>query len=692
MKFYKAPLSSVILLTTILLTTAVDLATAQHAPNPTYLLEFEDPQSVHISPKGKQVLVRTRRAVVDSNSYITKIWLLPTDDRQTPRKLSLPKNARSIEWFPDGNHIAYLAPSDMGRQVWIKKVGADSARQVTQKKGGVRSFSFSPNGNHIAFTSLKSRGESNKKAERDKHGVEIDLNSFHYGKMFEDKLSPRIRPQSQLWIKSLESESSVLVSDNLTVGGYRWSPSGNRIALITKPLSILEPGVPTLRIDILVYSIADDQLQMIKKGRTGTGVYEGTVAYSKPFWSPSGDRLGFVRIDRSDRWASMPDVGIYNFETDDSRYIIRAEDQELEGASFHWLESDRILVEYTERARNGLFSISAKDGTISPIRVSNKHISEFSFSDNGQQVAWIKQSVGAPPEIYTARQPLDSPKKISHFYDKNDIWFPKAEYIEWTSNDGTKVQGWFFKPRIVKKNNPPPLLTIIHGGPGHDVNNIFHPSLEQWPYSVHLFAAKGYAVFIPNYRGTDSFGKEFQQPTARDGEPVQDVLSGIEYLISNKQIDNERLGIMGHSHGGWLGPQVIAEKPMFLAASFAEGVGSYLSLYGQTHGFGSVDILEHEIADGTPYENPERYLELSPAFLDAFTKQTPTLLEYGRESLAFQGMEMGRALWRHGTPHKFVIYPEEGHGLNNLSARVESMKRNLNWFQQWIPTDGSREK
>lgn len=200
------------------------------------------------------------------------------------------------------------------------------------------------------------------------------------------------------------------------------------------------------------------------------------------------------------------------------------------------------------------------------------------------------------------------------------------------------------------------MLTHIHGGPGATATNTFHPDR----------------------------GKKFQKPKAIDKEPVEDVVTGIQHLISKGIAVKDQLGIMGHSHGGWLGPIVVAEYPHFQAASFSEGMADFLSLYGQMPGMLNLVTHEKEMSSINPYKNPERYLELSPAFRENFYKTAPTLLEYGQEKLAIQGLEMGKAFWRHETPYELVIYPDTGHNIFEPKMNVESMQRNLRWFEQWI--------
>jgi dipeptidyl aminopeptidase/acylaminoacyl peptidase len=677
------------LINIVLIGSTVNDTLGQENPTPKDLLEFNKPTSLALSPNGNQVIVGTKKASVDSNRHRSTIWNMSTEARTATQELNFSRDVQGIEWFPDSKHIAYLAPADNGRQIWEKEIGSGSSTQLTHHANSITSFSLSPDGTKIAFTTTNESKDKQKEHSQFSHSTEVNLKTFGARQLFGNRLSPYHAPQTELWVKGIRSKSKIKVSDTLTVEEYKWSPSGNRIALIAKPFSIVKPGVISNRSDIYVFNTGDGGLQTIRKGKQGKGIYEGTIGYSEPFWGPSERRLGFVRIDESDRWAAAPDLGIYNFKTEETRYIIQSENNELEAPTFHWFNPDHILVEYTDRARSGLFQVSVKSGSISPLHVSNRHASGFTFSQDGTKTVWISQSVGSPPEMYAAEIPINTKEKISNFNSTRDIWLPEAKYVEWDSKDGTKVQGWYVPPKNLDRDNPPPLLTLVHGGPGYEVNNTFQPYLQQWPYPVQIFAAKGYAVFIPNYRGTDSFSQTYQMPSARDREPVQDVISGIKHLVSNDLANESKLGIMGHSHGVLVGPQVIADWPTFKAASFAEGAGNLLSLYGQGRGWANKTIIEHEMVSSTPYENPDRYLELSAAFLENFTKTTPTLLEFGQQASAYQGIEIGKALWRHQTPHKFVVYPEGGHSLRDPAAQVESMKRNLKWFAKWVPVEDS---
>ena len=670
-------------------------------PTPADLLTHAEPQELALSPNGDRVLLRVRRGRVQENEYAQQTRLLPTAPDESPTTLDVPARAHDFEWLPDGKRLAYLAPAETGEQVWIKPLDADSARQVTRRSGGVERFSVSPSGRRLAFVTRARLDRSKSNADStaiDGIGEAIDVRTASFRTLQGDRLTADPPPASrqQLWTKALGDQHATTVTDSLTVDEYRWSPSGDRLAFTGTPTRIRAQHsrrVPTFRTDLYVYTVDTTHLRTVYTGRLGNEtIFDEAVSYASPFWGPSGERLGVLRTDHSDRSAAVAELVLRDLEAQTTRALTSANNRELDSPRFHWTRPGSILVEYTREARRGLFRLSLEDGTITPLHVPVEYASGFSFGADGW-AAWIQQSVGAPPEVYVDRRPFDSPRQLSQLNQdlRAHVWLPDAEPVEWTSRDGTLVQGWFIPPRGPLDQSPPPLLTVLHGGPGIPSVNQYHPYDGGWLYPVQVFAARGYAVFLPNYRQTDSFGKAFQQVEAPDEEAVADVLTGIDHLAAEGRIDSSRVGLLGHSHGAWLGPMVAAERPSVEAASFAEGLANYLSLYGQREGWRNRGLHEYAVGP-SPYDAPQRYMELSPAFQNSFTQNVPTLLEAGQRAGAFQWLEAAKALWRHGTSHKFIVYPGVGHGIRQPAVHLESMTRNLRWFEQRMPAGPSPEK
>lgn len=662
---------------------------AQQIPTPKDLLEFEDPVSMDLSSDGKHILLQTKRAVIDSNDYGRTSWLISTVKKQSTQQLDLPSGARSLTWFPDREQFAYLAPTKQGKQVYAKKIGSEPAQQITHQKRGVRSFAISPNGDRIAYTSSVPPAKEElqeAKSKNDREGVEIDLETFSIDNILRDRLSSSSmqRSKMQLVVSDLNSENKKIITDTLWIEDYRWAPSGRQIAISAKPRKVLASSITAFRADLYLFEFKNDNMRTLKKGKSNDKYIKSAVSYSSPFWSPNGNRLGFVRTEHVRFPLETKEVKILDVKNDRIEHLATWESRNI-GTSFQWIKPNEIYVNHIDKAKRQLSSLSSENGEMKSLYNTTQSSFGYSFDKKGEQVVWIEESVNQPPEVFKDNLSFQNPQQLSNLNGKyNHIWLPEVEEIHWESNDGKKIQGWLIKSRQTSSQSASPLLTLVHGGPGTPGQNRFHP-MGSWLYPLQIYAARGYAIFIPNYRGTNSFGKNFLVPQAVDQEPVQDIVAGIKHLINEGIADENSLGIMGHSHGAWLAPMVAAEYPNFLAGSFAEGGGNMLSNYEQSPGF--LNRINHEqvVTNGkTPYQHTERYLELSPVFREQFTKNTPSLFEFGQDNLAVQGLEYGKALWRQGTPHKLIIYPNTGHNIREPQKHIESMERNLQWFEKWM--------
>ena len=370
-------------------------------------------------------------------------------------------------------------------------------------------------------------------------------------------------------------------------------------------------------------------------------------------------------------------------------FCLITKESELEPylSKFFWGSKDEIYLENTVKGSRGLFALSTVDGKVGTVLSSGGCDDQFSFSADYQELAFVHQTPQQPPEIYVSEFPFKRQTKLTSLNDHfKEIELPGTERVRWPAPDGTQIEGTLFRPINYAPGKAYPLLVFVHGGPTIAIENRFEPySLGTdwiWPYPFRLFADRGYAVFLPDYRGTASYGKAFRETRDILKDPYEDIVSGISFLVKRGMVDPDKIGILGQSHGGWLGPYVMAHKRIFKAASFAEGFGTMMAAYAQTSGWLNLNVHDYYL-NGSPYDNPQRYIELSPIF-NFKDLTTATLLESGEQSLAVQGLEFQSALWRQGVPHEMVIYPKTGHNLSSLTLMVESINRNLDWFDYWM--------
>lgn len=675
---------------------------AAQDPRPEDFVDYEDVAHVAMAPDGEKVLVVTRRADPEANAVVETVWLVAVDGGDPPRALDLPKGTRDLTWHPDGRRLALVAPHDGVPQVKLGRPGDGPGgfEAVTDAPQGVRGYEFGPDGATLAFTQAvtlpaphdsggtgpQGRGE----VTPERRGVEVDVESFSILDLMANRLPQRGEApwrRTELWVQAGSSGTAERISGERSVTGFALSPDGERVGMTAKKGARRPHGLPAQGADLLVHERSTGETRTLRQGQDGEGGsgYEDRLSHSGPVWSPSGRRLGFRVTDHTDRMASVAGFGIHDLDRESSRIVVRAEDTELHAHALHWDREHRILVERTARADRGLWALSVEDGALEPIRASQGSHTTFSFADDVHTAAWVQESVGTPPEVHAGDPFEGAMGPVTAFNESQArLTLPEAEEVQWSSEDGTNVSGWLLEPSGAEPSDPAPLVVFLAGGPTFVVTDAYRPYPRGiWPMPLTLLAHRGYAVLVVHYRGTSSFGADFQR-VAVGTEDVADIHTGIEAVGARPDIDAERLGIIGHSHGAWIGPLAAGEGPGFQAASFAEGTANFLGTYSAMPGFLNVELHEAMLG-ASPWEDLETYLDLSPDLQTRFVENTPTLVEAGEKAAALHAHMLGKAFWRHGTPHQVVIYPETGHNIAEPEVMVESMNRNLEWFGEWLP-------
>jgi dipeptidyl aminopeptidase/acylaminoacyl peptidase len=291
----------------------------------------------------------------------------------------------------------------------------------------------------------------------------------------------------------------------------------------------------------------------------------------------------------------------------------------------------------------------------------------------------LKTSPQRPPEIFLRQG--NSETQLTSLQDGLAA-LPRiqSEVIRWKASDGLPVEGILWLPVDYRPGKPVPLLTELHGGPtGVTLHSFPAPRV----YPLQVFLQHGIAVFSPNFRGSVNYGAAFRLKNARSqgiGD-YDDVMTGIDTLISRGIADPNRLGVMGWSYGGYLTGSVITQTNRFKAASIGAPATDWITYYGQSDA--APEVLATYFG-GSPWEKPDSYSRHSSRgkLKDI---RTPALLQVGSLDINHNG-EIYKALTDHNVPVEYVIYPREGHGISEPAHVRDLLERNLRWFLKWLAT------
>jgi dipeptidyl aminopeptidase/acylaminoacyl peptidase len=254
-----------------------------------------------------------------------------------------------------------------------------------------------------------------------------------------------------------------------------------------------------------------------------------------------------------------------------------------------------------------------------------------------------------------------------------------VDCLTWQAPDGIEIQGWLLRP---KESGPHPLVMYVHGGP------VWHwrPAWLGRPRSMPLIMLldRGYAVFLPNPRGSSGRGQEFTRRVVGDmgGLDTYDCLSGLDHLIAQGIADPHRLGVMGVSYGGFMASWLITQDSRFAAAVPIAPVTNQVTehLISNIPHFVELFLADH-------YSNPTgKYFQRSPIMFASRVK-TPTLNICGaldRCTPPTEAMQFHKALLENGVESMLATYPLEGHGIHSYPATVDFAARVVGWFQRFM--------
>ncbi|MGQ9619248.1 MAG: alpha/beta hydrolase family protein [Candidatus Aminicenantia bacterium] len=245
------------------------------------------------------------------------------------------------------------------------------------------------------------------------------------------------------------------------------------------------------------------------------------------------------------------------------------------------------------------------------------------------------------------------------------IQYQKIRYT--SSADGLVIPAYLFKPLKIKEGNKYPALLFIHGGVHGDLTDNYFPIIEE-------FCNRGYIILGPEYRGSTGYGKAFYDLIDYGGKEVDDCISGIDYLKNMcPEVDINRVGIIGWSHGGFITLHAIFRAPeKFKVAVEIVGVADLVSRMGYKNDLYRKIFAEQQGFGGPANEKLEIYKERSPAY-QAHKLKTPLLIhatDNDDDVNILETINLINALKAAGKEFEYEIYknPPGGHAFNRIDT------------------------
>jgi len=456
----------------------------------------------------------------------------------------------------------------------------------------------------------------------------------------------------------------------LHLTGLAWSPNGRAIAFSHQPTPRADE---MFRASLSVVPVGGGRPRVLVSGQGGVAA---------PTWSPDGGQIAFLSTSG---WLGSTHVHLVSPEGGPVRDLTPRLENLARLTEAAWAPDGKALYYFLGQGTAvHLCRVRLNGRTQQLTQGRAVHGIGLSLSRTGGRLALIRQDGSSPPEVFVSSTARIEPRQVTSTNPQlSRFRLGRKEVIRWQSQDGTEVEGLLVKPVGYEPGRRYPLLVCVHGGPAGVFSNTCDV-LAQGAYPIQVFAGRGYALLLPNPRGSCHYGERFRQANLRDwgkGD-FEDILAGVDHLVGRGIADPGRLGIMGWSYGGYMTGWAITQTHRFRAASFGAGVANLISMYGQCDIPGFVEGYFQAL----PWEEGETYLKHS-AIAQAGHIRTPTLLQHGEQDLRVplpQSWELYQALLRRRVPAQFVIYPRQPHSLLEPRLVRDAMERNLEWFERWV--------
>jgi len=627
-----------------------------------------------LSPDGGKLLVQVSEQDFRASKLSSNIWLINTATGECRQMTHSDKANFSPFWSKDGGTVYFGSTREAGLQLWCMGANGGEPKRLTSFSPGVGSPKLLPSGNQVVFTASvfpEAGADAAKNAELmeklESGPVQAHmadgLLERHWDSWRDFQYAHLFRATFGGGVEALTSGKT-----DFPAYGQRFdvSPDGREICAATNIDAV--QAVSTNQ-DLFLVSLDGD-----RKPRqvTFNKAFDGDPAYS-----PDGKWIAY-RLQRrpgaeSDRFR----LAVLDRATMKERVLTESIDNWVEKPV--WApDSKSIYFTVQEKGRTPLCRVDLATGRVSRV-LEGRAIREYAVSPDQKTVYFTSTTVGRPVELYSLDVASKSVKQLTKFNDAllGEVDFRPAEEMWVKGAAGKDIHVFIVKPHGFDPAKKYPLIMNVHGGPQMQWMDSFRGDWQVYP-------GAGYVVAFPNPHGSTGYGQEFTDAISGDwnGKVMTDILSVAESLSKLPYVDQERMGAMGWSWGGYAMMWLEGQKTPFKALAAMMGVYDLRSMHGATEEL----WFPQEDIPGTPWGNPGVYEERTPSNYVKNYK-TPCLVITGERDYRVpytQSLHFFTDLQLMKVPSRLIVFKNDGHWPDELKSMPVYYNSHIEWFHQWL--------
>jgi dipeptidyl aminopeptidase/acylaminoacyl peptidase len=658
-----------------------DLQLTSDRMTPEALWSFGRLGNAKISPDGKTVLYSVTYTHIEENRSYTDLYTVPTNGG-TPTQITFTAvNESQPDWRPDGKKITFLSSESGTQQLWEMNPDGSQREQISDIEEGITGYLYAPGLKHIAYSKPVKIDQTVNDLHPDlpkaNARIETDLMYRHWDSWHD-------YTYSHLFVASYEGGQMIKGGTDImegerfdsplkAFGGMEqlaWSPDGQKLIYTCKKLTGKEYAFST-NSDLYMYEL---------DGQLTTNLTEGMAGYDKnPVFSPDGTRLLWESMARDGYEADKNRLFLMDMATGEKRDLTSQFDHNAgtpswdRNGEFIWFTSNI-------KATYQIHLLSLRDGSINQV-TEGKH----NFNDvvhTGDALIATRVSMSAPADLFRIGIKDGSTTNISNTNKQllSQLNFGKVEERWVTTTDNQQMLVWVIYPPDFDPDKKYPTILYCQGGPQSGVSQFW-----SYRWNFQLMAANDYIIVAPNRRGLPGFGTEWNEQISGDygGQNMQDYLSAMDALAREPFVDEDRLGAVGASYGGysvyWLAGNHNNRFKTFISHC---GIFNADMMYTTTEEMFFVDWD----MEGPYWEHPNNQYAFSPhLFVDNW--DTPMMVIHSEKDFRIpytQGMGAFNAARIKDLPAKFLYFPEENHWVLSAQNGILWQREFAGWLDQWL--------
>ena len=689
---------------------------------------------------------------IDSTSYVAGIHVYNTKTKALQHVFSNRLGAEKITWDKAGTQLSWIANTDTsaaGKAAQLKKYDlyhwSHAKEQVQCLSTGFElpenwmiskhaTIYFSEDGSRLFFGTTPEPLLPDTTVLKEDKAV-VDIWSWTDGYLqpqqlvnLEDEMK-----RSYLAVYHLKSKQYIQL-ENKNIPSSRQPQGGTSkyiVGLNDKPYQKLVSwvGFPNQN-DVYLIDVETGKAQLIAKQVRGSVQISPQGNYVN--WYEKMDSSWYVYSIRNQRFFRLNDkvnVNFYDEEND-------IPDEPYPYGAAGWLENDAAFLVYDAydiwsfefskkdieatrltrgresqlRFRNirldneapylpdelllEAFNKSTKAAGFYSLKVSNpnteKELLSGDFSYNrvlkskaSNRITFTRESFREFPDLWTTTLTFENPVKISDANPQmSEYKWGTVEMTTWTNLDGVTLSGLIYKPENFDPNKKYPMLVYFYEKYTDRIHQHYAPQPLRSAVNFSYMVSNDYVLFVPDIIYKDGF----------PGESAYNcIMPGVQHVLAQGYVNPEKIGIQGHSWGGYQTAYLVTRTNLFKAAESGAPVSNMTSAYGGIRWRSGLSrMFQYERTQsrigGTLWEKPMHYLDNSPVF-HADKIETPLLILHNDGDGAvpwYQGIELFVAMRRLDKPCWLLNYNGDGHGVTKRANKIDFAIRMYQFFDHYL--------